>query len=163
MTQEEMHSLFEYKNGGLYWKKRLSNRVKVGDRVGSLRRDGYRYVNVNNKTYLEHRIVYQMFSGEHPQEVDHINGVRTDNRFENLRSVTRNQNRQNSRLRRDNTSGVKNVSRETRTQKWQVQLGVDGRIMHFGYFEDLELAALVAYEAREKYHGKFANHGAIAA
>jgi len=94
-----------------------------------------------------------------PEYVDHINNNRCDNRWSNLRGVDRAGNAMNALMRKDNKSGVKGVSWKKKNSKWVVQASINGRVRHIGLFDDLELAELVAIEAREKYHGEFANHG----
>lgn len=100
-----------------------------------------------------------MFSGSMCKLLDHINGVLTDNRIENLRPATVVQNQRNAIKRKDNTSGVKNVSWHKGAKKWGVQMCVNKRIKHLGYYADLELAELVAKEARAKFHLDFACDG----
>jgi hypothetical protein len=58
----------------------------------------------------------------------------------------------------NNTSGCKGVSWNKRINKWQCYVSIKTKIKHLGYFEDLELADLVSTEARDLYHGKYANH-----
>lgn len=163
ITQAKLLEMLEYRDGELYWKKPNSNRLKVGEVAGCIEAKGYRVIMVKGKKYKTHKLVWLMFHGTLPATLDHINGIKSDNRVENLRLSSISENNQNCTLRKDNRSGVKNVCLHKGTGKWGVSLSVRGQAKHFGLFEDLELAALVAYEAREKYHGKFANHGAIAA
>jgi len=92
-----------------------------------------------------------------PLEVDHIDADRHNNQIENLRAATSAQNQRNKPLQRNNTSGHKNV--RWANGKWAVELKINGKAKYFGRFEDLELAALMASEVRDKYHGEFARHG----
>jgi hypothetical protein len=94
-----------------------------------------------------------------PKEIDHINGDRQDNRLENLREVTRSQNQLNKSLAKNNTSGTKGVSWHKKSKSWTVRLSVDKQSKNIGYFKDLELAELVAIEARNKYHGNYTKLG----
>lgn len=156
ITQKQLKELFEYKEGGLYWKISPAHRVKVGDRFGAYnKRDRYRTGAVLNKPYREHRLIYLYHYGYIPSILDHINGVRDDNRIENLREVTRVQNGQNRGQHRNNTSGHQGVSLHKPTNKWRVQLNIQGKNKHFGYFEDFELACLVSDEVKDKYYGDF--------
>ena len=149
--------LFEYRDGNLYWKIKPSARVSIGDKAGVLdKHNGYIRVGYKNKDYRVHRIIFFMHYGYMPTEIDHINNIRTDNRIENLRAATSTQNKYNVSITIANTSGVKNVSWNKQKQKWWVRLRVNGKICHFGYFANLELAALRAAEVRGKYHGGFA-------
>ena len=151
ITQAKVLELYEYKNGELYWKK--SGKKAGGNSVNS---DGRKSISVDGKRYLASRVIFLHQHGYLPLMIDHINGTKTDNRIENLRPATYLQNNQNAKIRKDNTSNVKNVC--LKNNKWYVQLRINGKRKSFGYFNDLELADLVAQEARNKYHGEFACH-----
>ena len=159
ITQDYVKQLFEYRDGELYWKVKPSKKVLIGAKVGNLNQSGYFHLQLNKKTYKTHRIIFLMHYGYLPNCLDHIDGNPLNNKFENLRPATVNQNAYNSKLIKNNTSGVKNVSWYKLTNKWHVRVKINGKEKSFGYFKDLELADLVAQEARDKYHGKFANHG----
>ena len=93
-------------------------------------------------------------------QLDHINGNKSDHRIENLRAATHSTNNFNKVVQSNNKLGMKNISWHHQNNKWWVQL-VQNKKKVFSFFtEDLELAELVAIEARNKYHGEFANHGA---
>lgn len=159
MTRDEALKVFEYRDGRLYWREPTNpKRTPVGSVAGTIGKLGYIHIQYQRRIYKAHRLVYLMFNGHMPKMLDHIDGDRLNNRIENLRLATPLQNAQNARKRTDNTSGVKNVSYHKRIKKWSVSLSVNRKIRHFGYFDDLELAELVALSAREKYHGAFARH-----
>jgi hypothetical protein len=99
-----------------------------------------------------------MHHGYLPYHVDHINGIKNDNRIENLRPASKAENSYNSKLKKNNTSGIKSVRWNKINKVWMVTLGVNGKAKYFGSFKDIELAELVAIEARNKYHGQFANY-----
>lgn len=90
--------------------------------------------------------------------VDHINGDSLDNRSENLRAVTQKDNNKNRKLTTKNNSGVCGVSWNKDNNKWRVRIGLKGKQKHFGFFNDIELAELVAQEAYSVL-GYHANHG----
>jgi hypothetical protein len=158
ITHAEVLELYDYKDGELYWKKSNNNKVKIGSKAGgnSVNSDGRKSISVNKKRYLASRVIFLHQKGYLPAMVDHINGIKTDNRIENLRPATSLTNNQNAKIRKDNKSGIKGVS--LKKGKWYVQLRINGLKKSFGYFKDLELADLVAQEARDKYHGEFACH-----
>jgi len=160
LTKEYLHSLFEYKDGNLYWKVRLSNCVKIGDQVGCLDKSiGYCRVRFNKKLHHLHRIIFIMHHGYAPHTVDHIDCNPQNNRIENLRAANQKTNQQNQKLSPRSTSGHKNVSWSKDKQKWSVRLMIDGKTTHKGYFTDLQEAADHAKKVREEAFGEFANHG----
>ena len=158
LTQSDLHELFNFSNGILICKKPTNTKIKIGDFVGSLHIEGYLKTKIYKKEYLLHRLIFMWNYGYLPKYIDHINGIKTDNRIENLRPATNSQNCQNSKKRLTNTSGYKNVFWRKDRQKWTVLVSVNNKLKSFGCFDNLELADLVAQEAREKYHKEFARH-----
>ena len=157
ITQEKLLEIFEYKDGGLYWKISPAHRVKVGDRFGALnKRDNYRTGAVKSKPYREHRLIYLYHHGTLPAVLDHINRNREDNRIENLREATYSENSRNKKGHKNNTSGSRNVSFYKRLNKWRVQLNINGKNKHFGYFLNFDEACSVAEQTRIVYYKEFA-------
>lgn len=159
ITYEQAHEWFEYKDGCLFWKKSRSYRVKAGQKAGTIRPDKRYDVIFDKKKYLLHRLIFLMFNKFLPEFVDHIDNNPENNKIENLRGCSRAQNNWNRKIQRNATSGVKGVSWHKKNQKWYVRICVNGKRKDFGMYNDLELAQLVANEARHKYHKEFANHG----
>jgi hypothetical protein len=153
-----LHQLFEYKDGFLVHKNTKSWNAKSGQRTGYLNKIGYEVTVVNKKRYYNHRLIFMMFYGYMPKIIDHIDKNPANNCIENLREASRSQNNQNSKKPKSNTSGYKNVDWHIRRKKWRVKLKVNKKIIYIGHFDDIELANLVAIEARNKYHGEFARH-----
>ena len=101
---------------------------------------------------LLHRII---MDAPDDKMVDHINGNPLDNRRENLRLCSNQENNRNKGKKSDNTSGFKGVSWSKQTGKWLANITVDGKSKYLGYFDD-KLKAYEAYcTACEKYHGDF--------
>ena len=118
----------------------------------------YKTVNGVCNSMLVHRFAFLFMEGSIPDEVDHIDGNRLNNKWSNLRPVTRSQNNYNSKIRKDNPAGVKGVTIR-KSGNYQVKVSINGKTKSFGAYKDLELAELIAQEVREKYHKEFTNHG----
>lgn len=150
ITQEKLNALFRYDNGFLYWRK--------NNKIAGWYDNGYTRVSIESKQYLLHRIVFMMFHGYMPEFIDHIDEDRSNNRIANLRAATKSQNNSNVTRNILSFSGVKGVDWHKPLNKWRVRVAVNNKSISVGYFDDLDLAELVAIEARNKYHGDFANH-----
>ena len=159
MNKELVNKLFDYSNGKLFWKSKFSkySNIKIGQEAGCFDNEGYQRTKINKIVYPNHRLIFLMFHGYMPKKIDHINKNKSDNRIENLRKATDSQNQHNRTVSKNNTSGVKNVSWSKRIKKWQVIVMLNNKYNHCGYYSDIELADLVAQEARNKYHKEFAS------
>lgn len=159
ISQERLREVLDYnpETGVLTRKVRTSNRIKVGDQLGHLRPDGYLQAFVGGRMELLHRVAFLWAHGFLPEEVDHINGDRSDNRLSNLRAASKTTNQHNRRVRKDAQSGVKNVSFCSADGLWVVRIrDGGGRRHHIGTFRDFALACSAAKHAAEKYHKEFA-------
>lgn len=121
-----------------------------------MHKTGYRHISWMGKVHKSHRLIFMLHHGYMPKEVDHINSDRADNRIENLRAVTRSENQCNRGVLASNTSGYAGVSWHKKSKAWVVRVMKDGKTNFQMYFKDLELAGLVAVEARALYHGVYA-------
>ena len=121
--------------------------------------DGYRFGLVRRNSLKGHRVIFALHYGEWPKgQIDHINGIREDNRIQNLRVVTNQENQHNSSMRLDNISGFTGVYWHKKSGKWAVQINICGRKKYIGLFTEIEAAA----EARAKasrQHGYTDRHG----
>ena len=155
ITQAQVTDCFEHRDGKLYWKKvaHPNKQYLVGQEAGSIHKTGYRHVTWMNKIHKVHRLIFLLVYGYLPKEIDHINGDRQDNRIENLRAVNRSQNQRNRTTLVNNTSGYPGVSWHKKSKAWLVRVMKNGKLVYQHYFKDLELAGLVATEARSLYHG----------
>ena len=160
ITQAQALELFEYKDGKLFWKIGAHKRTDlIGKEVGTIiDKDGRKEVTIHQKRYKYHRIVFLMFNGYIPLEVDHNDGDASNNRIENLRAATRSEQCCNTKLRKDNTTGIKGVYWDKARDKWIVSINKNKKTVYRARFDDFELAELVAIEARDKYHSSFARH-----
>lgn len=127
---------------------------KVGARAGWLGGHGYWYLNIAGYTYTAHRLAFLYMTGEWPpNDSDHANGDRADNRWKNLRLATRAQNMRNSK--RKKKSGWKGVTRQPGSAKWLSVIMFNRQVIRLGSFY-CPVAAHLAYAlASAKYHGEF--------
>jgi len=132
--------------------------MKVGDVAGHKLSEGYLQISANSKIYFAHRLAWLYITGEWPKDsIDHINEIKHDNRFFNLREATRSQNMMNRGALKNNTSGLKGVSLKKSSGKWRARVGIRGKSKHLGYFNNPEDAYKAYCEAAKKLHGEFAN------
>lgn len=162
ITQERLKELYHYcPDTGAFTSKVKRGPVKAGRVASALNDDGYPIVTIAYKKYRQHRLAFLYMEGEIPAEVDHINGDRADNRWCNLREVSRVQNSQNARRNSRNTSGVTGVSFHKHTGKWKVAIRAQGKNIHLGVYEDF-FEAVCARKSAENRHGFHPNHGRVA-
>ncbi len=161
ITQAELKELFDYnaETGVFTWKVKLRNGMNIGDVAGTKDSNGYLVVAYKRKRYYCHRLAWTYIYGDVPNIIDHIDGDKSNNKINNLRNSTYTENARNQKISKNNISGIKSVGWVKSRNKWVVKLRVNGKQKFIGHFDDLELAELVAIEARIKYHGEFANHG----
>lgn len=159
MTPEEAQDTFRYdpETGEVYWKERKQGR-KFGP-IGTHDRDGYLVIWMNERKnrYPVHRIAWVIARGKWPDDqIDHINGVKDDNRLSNLREATNAENMRNVGKQSHNTSGLKGVSWHKRTKKWRADIKENGKRIWLGLY-DCPAAASFLYQINaDKIHGKFA-------
>ena len=124
---------------------------------------GYLGGRIFNQTYRAHRVIWALVHGKWPTlEIDHINGVRTDNRISNLREVHRSENSKNKMTPSNNTSGQSGVSWHVGRRKWRVQISAGGKRLYLGLYRDLA-SAIAARDAAHARFGFHPNHGRMAA
>ena len=160
MNQISREKVLEYlrydpETGEFRWKVSTNGRIKVGQIAGCLKLSGYIKIRIEGKSYAAHRLAWIVVNGDIGDLlIDHINGVKTDNRIANLRLAS---NLENSRNRRNqkNKSGVRGVYWNEPYGKWQASGFKDGRLISLGYFDKKSDAAKVAVEFRRKEYGAF--------
>lgn len=158
LTYDEAHRLFIYdpETGVLTRRISTSHNAQAGMTVGTLDGKGYLHVSVKKKFYRVHRVCFLMAHGYLPDEVDHVDRDRTNNRQSNLRAAGRRQNAGNTRAPITNTSGFKGVSFSSHTGKWHAQIKVSGKQTYLGGYASPEDAARRYDMAARDHFGDFA-------
>jgi len=158
ITQIRLKTLVDYdENSGIFTRLLSnSNYTKVGDIVGCKQKSGYLSAQIDGKKYLMHRLAWLYVHGHFPEEdIDHINGIRSDNRISNLRSVTRSVNLQNKRRAdTDSMSGLLGVCWSKDRNKWLAQIRIPFAKSNkmLGRFDTKEEAHQAYLVAKRKYH-----------
>lgn len=160
ITQDELKLLFLYNSftGVFTWLVNKGKRGKADHIAGHIESIGYVQVGINGKKYRMHRLAWLYVYGEMPIEIDHINGNRSDNRISNLRSVERQENMMNKKIRSNNSSGFNGVSFCKKQKQWKARIKFKGENIHLGFYDDKNNAVDARKEANIKY-GFHENHG----
>lgn len=162
ITQAELKELLHFcPDTGIFTNKSDRYLGKKGEVAGSVNNRGYLKISLNGDGYLSHRLAWLYVYGVWPNEIDHINGVKTDNRIENLRNVTRTENQQNAKRRADNKSGFTGVCWDKASSRWVVQIRADGKQIRVGSYPS-KIAAVFARKNAEVKYGFHKNHGRVA-
>lgn len=152
-TAQYLREYFEYDQltGLFYWKRKVTN-AEIGQVAGT-QRSGYVYLKLHNKGCFAHRVAWLFIYGEWPSKyLDHINGIRSDNRICNLREATQSQNMMNSK--HSKTHAMRGLYKR-KTGLWQVKIGFDNKRINIGNFKTLEEAQVAYANAAKKFHGEF--------
>jgi len=161
ITHARLKSLLIYDpaTGTFTWNQNRGGQTSKGSVAGCVDGNGYIVIRVDQQNYRAHRLAWLYVHGKFPtHEIDHIDGVRINNRIKNLRDVIRQENNKNRRISSNNTSGTMGVSWCARLGKWRSYVTVDLKQIHLGVFEELE-DAVIARKKAEKEHGFNDNHG----
>lgn len=164
MNQEELKAELEYSSStGLFTRKICPHcPSQIGAIAGHSRSDNYIAIKLKGKRYLAHCLAVLYMTGNLPKsETDHINGDRSDNRWENLREVDKQTNLKNRVIPKTNKSGTIGVCWDKRSQAWLAQIATGTYRKHLGYFTDLA-EAVSARKSAERLYGFHQNHGRAA-
>ena len=156
VTQDLLKRVFDYtEDGSLVWKVSTSNRVKVGDIAGHLHKaTGYFVVGIGGTHHKLHRLVFMYHHGYMPEFIDHVDCDPTNNRIENLRECTRQQNQFNRSAQANNKLGVKGVREHN--GKFTAQITLNRKSHYLGVFETVALAKECYDLAADMVFGDFA-------
>ena len=158
LSQSDVKAKLNYDEltGIFTWINSENPKIKNGDVAGSVNRNGYCYIGLYGEVYRAHRLAWLYITGKNPTaQIDHINGNKADNRFENLREASNLKNTRNRNLNSNNKSGYRGVSWASHANKWVAHAMSKGKRKKLGYF-DTALQASKAFQAYAKRnHGKF--------
>lgn len=145
--------VYDPESGVFRWRISPRNRTLPGDLAGYRNGSGYMVCVVDQQKIRMHRAAWAIHYGEFPDGLlDHINGIRDDNRISNLRLATASENCQNTTVRRGNKTGVKGVHFRADTNKYSASISVDKKTHWLGCFDSLEEAKKARIEAEVKFH-----------
>lgn len=149
---KEFDKIFIYDNGQLI-RRVQRGPSKPGTILGCPNHKGYLQVKFQNKLHMVHRLIFMYFNGYFPEQVDHINNIKTDNRIENLRAATQSENQFNRPCTVKNKLNHKNI--RFYLGKYQVQINENKKRHYLGRYATLEEAIKVADKKRKELHGDF--------
>jgi hypothetical protein len=149
---------FNYNMGYFTWKKPTGPNCNIGKIAGWKHRSGYRYISIDNITYPEHRLVFLYIEGYIPENtIDHINRIRDDNRWENLREVSVQCNNRNIGIKNNNRSGITGVRFNIREKKWKAQITINSNQIHLGTYNNKIDAIIARHRAEIEHEWKTCN------
>jgi hypothetical protein len=169
LTQTTLKEYFRYEpTTGNFHRLKLparSGKLKLEEVAGSINSSGYINIFIMNVCYKAHRLAFLYMLGEIPEYIDHVDGDRTNNKWDNLRPATKNQNGYNTKVRSDNTTGVKGLHK--RGIYYQAQINIQGKhfskLFRIDNYDSDDLAKKSAEDwlirVREEHHKEFARHG----
>lgn len=159
ITQSELKELLDYNpdTGVFTWKKTVNSRAVILSAAGNQDYNVYIRITIYKKKYAAHRLAFLYMTGEWPKEVvDHINQIKNDNRWTNLREATVSQNNINSKKQKNNKSGYRGVYWYNKNQRWRVQIKYKSKYITLGSYTDIKEAAEVYKKKALELYGDYA-------
>lgn len=157
ISQSYLHTILDYNQhtGVFTWRINKGQRGKAGSETSVLGNHGYKVIKIDSIRHQAHRLAWLYMTGSWPvSQIDHINRIKTDNRFENLREVTLAENAQNHPVRIDNTSGHVGVCWHKTTNKWIAKISINKKAIHLGVYANIA-DAIKAYNNAVLIHHPF--------
>jgi len=135
ITQKRLKELLHYNPKTGYFKRLVANGgTNIGDIAGPLDAYGYVRLSVENKEYKAHRLAFLYMEGYFPKEVDHEDGIKNNNKWNNLTDITHQDNIRKAKISINNKSGVKGVRK--RGSKWHAGIKINNKLIYLGIFEN---------------------------
>jgi len=157
ITQAELKELLDYDpETGIFTWKVCRGGKQIGRVAGYMHNSGYRYTEIDHQHYALHRLAWLYVHGKYPNdslEIDHINGVRDDNRIANLRLATRAQQMQNKAVYSNSTTKLPGITFHKASGKYAARLNVNGKQIWLGLFDTVEAAWEARQKAKAEHHG----------
>jgi len=163
LEQSELKRILKYNpnTGEFIWIARANKKaaaIKLNTVAGFVFSNGYRYIRINKKSRLAHRLAFLYMNGSIPEQIDHINHNRDDNRWANIRPANVSINNRNLSIQKRNKSGYTGVIWFSPKEQWAARIGVEGKSIHLGYYDNIDFAIGARLQA-EKDYGFHKNHG----
>lgn len=155
-----LYSILDYdENTGIFTNKVFrGGSASIGTIAGYLDNSGYVRVRIKGKLVQAHRLAWFYVHAKWPTElIDHIDGAKNNNSIKNLREATESQNKYNSTIRKDNTTGYKGVSFDKSKGKFVAYIQINGKPKRLGCFSTAEEAGSIYLKEATKLHGEFFN------
>ena len=153
LDQTAILNVLEYKDGVLVWKNKTGNLARLnGKTAGYAHHTGYRYIKLGTQPIAAHRVVWVYHNGmiDETMQIDHINGIKSDNRIENLRLVTAQENCFNR-----SKHNAKGYSWNKSVKKWQSYISINGKPKYLGVFAKEQDARNAYLDSCKIYHKEF--------
>jgi branched-subunit amino acid aminotransferase/4-amino-4-deoxychorismate lyase len=156
ITQEYLKSQLHYnpETGIFNWIVRRSG-IRWNKPAGHLHSSGYVNINLLGTKWRANQLAFLYMTGRLVKITDHINRIKNDNRWLNLRECNTAENMQNTIKHKNNTSGFKGVDFVKSKQQWRARCRAYGKRFNLGLFETAELAHECYKEFAKKHHGEF--------
>ena len=150
--------IYEPSTGVFRWRKQVGQLTKGGSVAGGVNSHGYHRISILDRAYATHRLAWLLMTGEWPaDQIDHIDGNKSNNAWSNLRAATGKQNCANKKT--TNRLGLKGVRLDKRWQRYYAQIEINGRSKHLGSFGTAEAAHDAYMKAAREVFGEFASDG----
>ena len=148
LTQDLLHNLFHYDGNNLIWRNNRANgKIKAGSIAGCIHHTGYRHIRKGGRLYQAHRLLWIYYYGSIDKDIqiDHINGIRDDNRIENLRLATTQENAFNRK-------NAKGYYWDKQRKKYRGHINLNGKKKCLGFYNTTQEAHQAYLDAKKTLH-----------